>query len=50
MATHSIILAWKISIHGVAEESDMTWQTKQQILKVTNIKLSILGYPLSHFF
>ena len=49
MATHSSILAWKISIHGVAEESDTTWVTKQQILKVTNIKLSIFGYPLSFF-
>ena len=26
MATHSSILAWKIPIHGVAKESDMTGQ------------------------
>ena len=48
MATHSSILAWKI--HRVTEESDTTWVTKQQILRVTNMKSSIFGFPLSPFF
>ena len=29
MATHSSILAWKISIHGVAKDSDTTKQQQE---------------------
>ena len=42
MATHSSILAWKIPIHGVAKESDMTGQLNKN--KSSDADMSFCKY------